>query len=104
LLGNSAVKYTISLLSLLRNGSVNMFPRQRIHATGTALLDACVCLSLSVRTFPLQRIVGGVIFYAVRVVPKGRGRLVLPRTSCCVISCFYKFEIVVRYSSLVSCA
>jgi hypothetical protein len=44
-------------LSLLGNGSVNTFPRQR-------------------------EIVGGVVFYAVRVVSKGNRRLILPRTSC----------------------
>jgi hypothetical protein len=43
--------------SLLGNNSVNTFPRQR-------------------------RIVGGVVFYAVRVVSKQSRRLVLPRTPC----------------------
>jgi hypothetical protein len=88
--------------SLLGNGSVNTFPRQRILATIEELLDAsfsirsvsyqrrvrgsiCVSLSLlgngSVSTIPRQRrIVGGVCFYAVRVVSKESRRLVLPRT------------------------
>jgi hypothetical protein len=46
-------------LSLLGNGSINTFPRQR-------------------------GIVGGIVFYAVRVVSKESRRLVLPRTSCCL--------------------
>jgi hypothetical protein len=99
-----SVSVSITLLSLLGNGLVNMFPRQRIHTTLTEWLDACVCGSLSVRTFPRQRIVGGVIFCGVHIVPTKSGRLVLPRTSCYVISCFYEFKIVVCYSSLVSCA
>jgi hypothetical protein len=32
-----------------------------------------------------RRIVGGVVFYAVLVVPNGSRRLVLPRTSCLLI-------------------
>jgi hypothetical protein len=47
-------------LSLLGNGSVNTFPRQR-------------------------KIVGGFVFYAVRVVSKESRRLVLSRTSCLII-------------------
>jgi hypothetical protein len=43
--------------ALLGSGSVNSYPRQ-------------------------QRIVGGVVFYAVRVVSKESGRLVLTRNSC----------------------
>jgi hypothetical protein len=43
-------------LSLLGNGSVNTFPRQR-------------------------RIVGGMVFYAVHVISKESRRLVIPRTS-----------------------
>jgi hypothetical protein len=50
-------------LSLLSNGSLNMFPRQRIHAKKK---NCCTRL----------------IFYAVRVVSKESTRLVLPRTSC----------------------
>jgi hypothetical protein len=50
-------------------------------------VDLCIPLSLqgsgSVNTFPWQwRIVGGVIFYAVRVVSKESRRLILPKTSC----------------------
>jgi hypothetical protein len=80
-------------------------PAQRIHTTIEELLDASfsvlsvsyqrrVCgsvfvspLSLlgnnSVKTFPRQRrIVGGVVFCAVRIVAKESGRFILPRTSC----------------------
>jgi hypothetical protein len=64
------VSACVSLLSLLGKGSVN-----------------CIPLSLlgnnSVKTFPRQgRIVGRVVFYAIRVVSKESRRLVLPRTSC----------------------
>jgi hypothetical protein len=78
-------------LSLLDNGSLYTFPRQRIYVTkkncwtrrfvcGPCLIKGesvvfflCISLSLqsngSVKTFPRQRrIVRGVIFYAVRVV------------------------------------
>jgi hypothetical protein len=34
--------------------------------------------------------VGGVVFYAVRVVSKGRRRLVLTRTSCIIIKFYIK--------------
>jgi hypothetical protein len=88
----------VSLVSLLGNGLVNTFPRQRIHATIEELLDICVCGSVyvspisllgnnSVRTFLLQRIiVGGMVFYVVRVVSKESRRLVTLRTSCSFIS------------------
>jgi hypothetical protein len=38
------VPVCVSLLSLLGNGSVNTFPRQRIHATIEELLDASFCM------------------------------------------------------------
>jgi hypothetical protein len=79
----------VSLLSMLDNGSVNMFLRQVIQVTRQELLDAsfsvlsvpyqkeslCIPLSLlcknSVKTFPRQRRIDGpVIFNAVRVVSK----------------------------------
>jgi hypothetical protein len=85
---------SVSLISVLSNGSVNTFPRQQIHATIEEFLDACVCGSVSVslyrllgniweKMFPRQRrIVGGVVFYAVRVVSNQSRLLILPRTSC----------------------
>jgi hypothetical protein len=87
-------------LSSLGNGSVNTFPRQRIHAI--ELLGAsfpmlsvsikgesvrlCMLLLLlgnrSINNFPPQwRTVGGV-FCVVRVISKESRRFVLPRTSC----------------------
>jgi hypothetical protein len=92
----------ISLLSLLGNGSVKCIPhfiaRQWLGkhitaATNTRIcwtlvsVGLCIPLSLlcnnSVKTFPRQRrIVGGVVFYAVRVVSKESRQLVLHRTSC----------------------
>jgi hypothetical protein len=73
---------------LLRNGSVNTFPKQWIHtieemlgtssSTRSVFCQRGVCRSVyplsllgnnSVNTFPHQRrIYGGVIFYAVRVI------------------------------------
>jgi hypothetical protein len=55
----------VSPLSLLGNGSVNTFPRQRIQVTIEELLDA----SFSMLSASYQR------------------RVVLPRTSC-IILCF----------------
>jgi hypothetical protein len=55
--------YVYSPLLLLENGLVNTFIRQR-------------------------RIVGGRVFYAVRVVSKESMRLVFPRTSCCILFYF----------------
>jgi hypothetical protein len=95
----------ISLLSLLGNGSVNcihpFIASQRLgkHVPAAKieeLLDACVgrgcrCIPLSllgnnsVKTFPRQRTVGGVVFSAVHVVSKESWRLVLPRTSCYIL-------------------
>jgi hypothetical protein len=54
----------------------------------------CILVSLlgnnSVKTFPWQRrIVGGVVFYVVRVVSKESGRSVLPRTSCSTTFYFF---------------
>lgn len=56
---------------------------------------ACICIPLlllrknSAKTFHWKRrIVGGLIFYAVCVVTKECGRLVLPRTSCLKLFCF----------------
>jgi hypothetical protein len=56
------------------------------------LLDEWICVSVyplsllgnnTVKTFPrLRIIIGGVVFYAVRVVSKESRLLVLPRTSC----------------------
>jgi hypothetical protein len=51
-------------LSLLGNGSVTTLLRQRIHTRNN------------------RRIVGRVVFNAVRAVSKERRRLVIPRTSC----------------------
>jgi hypothetical protein len=94
------VSICVSLLLLLGKGSVKCIPlfiaRQRVGenvpaATNTRRIfgpvSLCVLLSLlrnrSVKTFPRQRrIVADVVFYAVRVVSKESGWLVLPRTSC----------------------
>jgi hypothetical protein len=89
---------------LLGIGSVDTFLWQRIHSTIDQLFEASFSIrSLSykrslwvslripllllghgsAKTFPRQcRIIGGVVFYAVRVVAKERKRLVLTRTSC----------------------
>jgi hypothetical protein len=77
--------------SVIDNSSVNTFLRQWIPATIEELLDACVCGSVCipisllgnsfVMMFPRRRrIVGGVVFYAVRVVSKESRRLVHPRS------------------------
>jgi hypothetical protein len=95
---------SLSLHSVLGNGSVNTFPRQQIHATIEELFDACVsgCLLIplsllgnsQVKTFPRQRrIVGGVILYAVHVISKESRQLVVPRTS---------FSILVTYNSMLT--
>jgi hypothetical protein len=89
-----------SLLSLLGKGSVNTFPRQRIHATIKELLDALSYM----RSVSYQKIICGVVcaspyrcygkvskdvpaatknywrrrFLAVRGVPNGSRRLVFP--------------------------
>jgi hypothetical protein len=101
----ATVRLSVTLLSVLGNGSINTFPRQRIHGTIEELLDSSFSmrsmsyqrriygsvypLSLldnSVKTFPGQRrVVGGGFFYSVRVVSKESRRLVLPRTSCFII-------------------
>jgi hypothetical protein len=95
----------VSLLSLLSKGSVKcippFIPRQRLgkqvpsakntrnngRIVGRVCLWVCLCFPLSlqgkisVKIFPRQRrIVGGVVFYAVRVASGKRIRLVLPRT------------------------
>jgi hypothetical protein len=97
------VSVSVSLLPSLRKGSVKCIPlfiaRQRLgkHVpVSTTTLNnrrtvgsVCLCIPVSllghnsVKTFPRQlRIVGGVVFYAVRDVPMDSGRLVFPRTSC----------------------
>jgi hypothetical protein len=75
---------------------------------GGVCLWVCLCIPISllgnssVKTFPLlRRIFGGVGFYVTRVVLKESRLSVLPRTSCYVIGCVYKYEIVVRYYKLV---
>jgi hypothetical protein len=91
-----------SLLSVVGNSSVNMFPRKRIQ-TIEELLDASFSMrsviskeslwvhvssypllgTNSVKVFPRKRrISGGVVFYAFRVVSKESTRLFRPRTSC----------------------
>jgi hypothetical protein len=91
---HQSVSLWVSLLSLLGNGSVNTLSRQRIHSTIEKIiwpvcLWACMWISLSllgnnsVETYQRQRrIVGGVVFYTVRVVSKESRRLVLSRISC----------------------
>jgi hypothetical protein len=105
---HQSVSVCVSLLSLLGKASVKCMPlfiaRQRFgkhvpaptntrnnrRIVGRACLWVRLCTPLSllgnnsVKTFPQERrIVGGVVFYAVRVVSKESRRLVLPRTSCC---------------------
>jgi hypothetical protein len=108
---------SVSLYLMLGNGSVNMFPQQRIHATVKELFDAsflcglcpikgesvgvCILLSLwannLVKMFPWQwRIVGGIVFCAVHVILKDSRRLVLPRTSYIFRFRFLPYR-VVRY-------
>jgi hypothetical protein len=102
-----AISLCVSLLSLLGKSSVTYIrpfvARQRLgkHVpTATNICNnrrivermclwVCLCISLSllgndsVETFPRQWIiVGGIVFYAVRVVSYESKRLVLPRTSC----------------------
>jgi hypothetical protein len=88
-------------LSLLGNGPVNTFPRQRIYKTrilGSVVFYAvrfvlkvslCVCLCTplsllgngSVNTFPRQRIAVGVVFYTFRHASKESKQLVLLSTT-----------------------
>jgi hypothetical protein len=93
------VSVCVSPPSLPVKGSVNTFPRQRIHAT-IKKLDAsfsmrsvpyhrreCLPLSLlgksSVNMFPQQWIiVGGSVFCVVHVVSKESRPLPLPKTTC----------------------
>jgi hypothetical protein len=96
-------------LSLLGKGWVKCIPpfiaRQRLgrhvpaaantrnsrRIVGRVYLWVCLCIALSllfnsVKTFPWEgRIVGGVVFYAVRVVTKEGRRLIVPRTSCLML-------------------
>jgi hypothetical protein len=106
-LPSACVSVCLSRLSLLGNGSVKCIPpfvarrhlgkhvpvvtntsnNRRIVGRGCLWLCLCIPLSLlgnnSAKTIPRQRrIVGGVVFYAVRVVWKESRRLVLPKTSC----------------------
>jgi hypothetical protein len=71
LLGNGSVKVPLSLLS---NGSVRIPPDSCVYYEITLI---SMCLSV----WPHNCLV----FYAVRVILKGRKRLVLPRTSCIYI-------------------
>jgi hypothetical protein len=69
----------------------------------------CIPLSLlgnnSVKTFPRQRrIVGGVVFYAVRVISKENGRLVLLRTACNIIFSSSPWSPTFRFSDQNFCA
>jgi hypothetical protein len=75
-------RQNVSFLSLLGNGSVNIFPQRRMHAsiwrncwTRVSVCFLCIPLSLlaynSVKTFPRQRITfGSVVFYAVHVASR----------------------------------
>lgn len=98
--------FVLRLLDKASVKSISSFvPRQRLckqasAATNThnsrsivgrmCLLD-CLCITLKLlgdkqaKTFQWQRrIVGHVVFYAVRVVSKERRRLVVPKTSCII--------------------
>jgi hypothetical protein len=96
----------VSLLSLLGKGSVKCSPpfvakqrpskhvlaatntRNNRRIVGRVCLWVCLCIPLSLlgnnsgTTYPQQRrIVGGVVFYEIRVVSKDSRWLVLPRTT-----------------------
>jgi hypothetical protein len=70
----TTARLSVFLYSVLGNVSVNTFPRQRLHTTIDACVWESVCVfyrSYSVKTLlRLRRIVGGVVFCAVRVVWK----------------------------------
>jgi hypothetical protein len=103
-------RLNISILSMLGTGSVTTFLRQGIQATREELLDPsfsmlsvsyrkeilwiylCIPVSLlcnnSVKTFPRRgRIVGRVVFNAVRLVSKESRQLVIPRIYYSYQSC-----------------
>jgi hypothetical protein len=87
----------VSLHSVLGNGSVKTFPRQRIHATMKNCWDmsfsvwsvyqrrVCGSISLSLlgntsaKTFPPQQGIVGDVFCVVRVVSKESRRVVIPK-------------------------
>jgi hypothetical protein len=98
----SVCLHVYSRVSFLGNGSVDTFPRQRIHTKLEVVLEAsfyirpclikgdsvglCIPLSLlgigSLNTFPRQwGIVGGIVFCMVHVVWKEIRQIVIPRTS-----------------------
>jgi hypothetical protein len=116
-------------LTLLGNGSVNTFPRQRIHINngmncwtwhficGPCLIK-CEYIGLSLyplqllgknptKTFPRQRrIVGCVVFYAVHIVSKENRPLVLLRTSICewyFCNMFRCYKVIIREIPLRNC-
>jgi hypothetical protein len=75
-----------------RHVSESTNARNNWRIVGRVCLWVCVCIHLplldnnSVKTFPPhRRAVGGVVFYAVRVLSKESRRLVLPRTSFCKV-------------------
>jgi hypothetical protein len=80
-----SVSVCASLLSFLGSFSVYIFPPQCVIVQ-LCRWRLCIPLSLlgnnSVKTFSWQqRIVGGVVYYAVRVVSSEIRRLIIPRTS-----------------------
>jgi O-antigen/teichoic acid export membrane protein len=81
------ISLCVSLLSLLGNGSGKHVPSAMNTRNNRKIVRrACVCGCLLIvarqqlgKDVPAV-IVGGVVFYVVRVVSKGSRRLVLPRT------------------------
>jgi hypothetical protein len=99
----ACVPVRLFLLLLLGKGSRNPFPWQRIHekekkiclAPVASLISGPICVSAD--TFPRQwRIVGGAVFYAVRVVSKENRRLCLSINTCNKLK-IYLIDIVVLW-------
>jgi hypothetical protein len=119
------VSICVSLLSLLGKVSVKCIPpfiaRQRLskhvptatnmrnnrRIVGRVCLWVCLCIPLSllgnnsVKAFPLQRRIVGVVFYDVRVVSKESRKLVLLRTSFWWIQWNIKFELRVSQREIL---
>jgi hypothetical protein len=85
LLGNGSLKYIQHSVAWQRLGKhVPAATKTRNNSWTRVSVDPLSFLgNNSVKTFPWQqRVVGGVVFYAVRVVSKANMSLVHPRTPC----------------------